>query len=125
MNSQRAKVFWITTLAVTLLSFGFLWMGVKFVLQQTVNSQSLLAYALLSMVFGGLSGAFNAMDMRVTFTLFAAGLIVGYFMMFWQFIAGLDGWGDLTGLLYLFICAGIGLVVGLIAQLIWHIIRKR
>lgn len=93
-------------------------------LGQTANTQNLLAYALLSLVFGGVSGAFYSLDMKAAFTIFVAGLLIGYFFMFWQFIAGLDGWGDLTGLLYLFMCAGFGLVAGLLVQLIWYLIRR-
>ncbi len=124
MNHHKAKLFWITTLIVTVLSFVLLWMGVKFMLGQTANTQNLLAYALLSLVFGGVSGAFYSLDMKAAFTIFVAGLLIGYFFMFWQFIAGLDGWGDLTGLLYLFMCAGFGLVAGLLVQLIWYLIRR-
>lgn len=124
MNHHKAKLFWITTLIVAVFSFVFLWLGVKFIIGQTVSTQNLLAYALLSLVFGGLSGAFFALDMKATFTIFVAGLLIGYFLMFWQFIAGLDGWVDLTGLLYLFMCAGIGLAAGLLVQLIWYLIRR-
>lgn len=109
---------------VAVFSFGLLWIGVSLFLGQTVNTQNLLAYALLSIVFGGLSGAFYALEMKATFMIFIIALLVGYFLMFWQFIAGLDGWGDLTGLLYLFMCAGIGLAAGLLVQLIWYLIRR-
>ena len=106
------------------ISFGLLWIGMKIILDQTVNLSAILAYVLLSLVFGGLSGAFYALDFKAAFTLFSAGLIIGFFSMFWQFIAGMDGWGDLTGLLSLFFCAGIGLAAGVLVQLLWYIIQK-
>jgi apolipoprotein N-acyltransferase len=94
------------------------------ILQQTLDMQNIFAYVLLSVTFGGLAGAFYALELKAAFTLFMTGLIVGFFSMYWQFIAGMDGWGDLTGVLSLFIYAGIGLAAGLVAQLAWYIIQK-
>ncbi|MDD2418746.1 MAG: hypothetical protein PHR18_03255 [Oscillospiraceae bacterium] len=124
MNKQRVKLFWIVGVTVMALSFGLLWLGIKVILGNSVNIPNILAFTLLSLVFGGLSGAFYALDFKAAFTLFASGLIIGFFSMFWQFIAGMDGWGDLSGLLSLFFCAGIGLAAGILVQLLWYIIQK-
>ncbi len=124
MNHHRAKMFWIIGLIITAISLGLLWFGVRMILEQSLDMQNIFAYILMSITFGGLAGAFYALEMKAAFTLFVTGLIVGYFSMFWKFIVGMDGWGDLTGVLSLFIYAGIGLAVGLIVQLIWYIIRR-
>jgi len=124
MEHKRAKKFWSVGLIVTAASLGLIWFGVKMILQQALDLQSIFAFVLLAVTFGVLTGGFYALDMKVAFTVFSAGIIIGYFVMYWQFIAGMGGWGDLIGVLSLVIYSGISLAAGLVLQLIWHFIRK-
>ena len=124
MDCQKTKLFWLAALIVFVISFGLIWLGVRMVLQQSLDFQSLFAYVLMALTFGGLAGAFYALNLKAALTLFGTGLIIGFFAMYWHFIAGMDGWGDLSGIFSLFIYSGIGLAAGLLTQLVWHIIKR-
>ncbi len=123
--TMKVKRFFTVGVIVFILSFLLLFFGVKVMLEQDVTGQNILAYAILSIMFGGISGAAYILRMKATFFIFLGGLIIGFTMMYTQFSKNMDGWGDLTGLMSLFFAAGIGLIAGLVVQGILHLVRKK
>jgi len=121
---MKKRYLWLAGTIVFAISFLLLFLGVHSVLEQPVNTQNILAFALLSAIFAGISAAFYALQMRAAFFIFLAGLITGFFIMLTQFINGVAGWGDLIGLLSLFFITGIGLIGGLFVQFIWFLIKR-
>jgi FtsH-binding integral membrane protein len=99
-----------------LVSFVLLWVGVSLILRNTVNERNLVAYAAFSILAGVVGAVLIYTQAKIAAALFYVGLIFGYFEMYRTFINGLDGWGDLIGILSLFIWSGIGLGVGLLLQ---------
>ena len=124
MNRFNKKYLWIVWLIVSVLSFVLLFLGVKGILKNEVTPQNILAFTILSLIFGGVSATFYFLKATIGLILYIVGLCIGFFEMYRTFINGMGGWGDLVGLMSLFTWAAIGLVVGLVVQLVWHLYKK-
>lgn len=124
MNRTHFKQFCMVGAANTLLSFILLYVGVNSILNTPITMNIIFAFVLLSLVFGVLTGAFYAIEYYITFGLFVAGILAGFFMMYNQFMTSPNGWGDLAGLLYLYILAGIGLAVGLAIEMVLRFVKR-
>lgn len=122
MKRIRFKQFWIVSCISAVLSFVLLYGGIKGILDKSVAFQNLLSYGVLSILLGIIAGAFYAIRVRITFWLYIAGILVGFFTMFSQYLVNRNGWGDIAGLFYLLVWSGIGLASGLLVQLIWYLI---
>lgn len=106
------------------LSLFLLILGVKYVLGQDLVIRNFVAFTVISVLVGTISGALLFYKLKITYYLFTAGLLIGFTELFRSFISGKEGWGDLVGILSLFIFTAFGLVVGLITEGIVYMIKK-
>jgi len=109
---------------VAIISFIMLFLGVKGVLAQEVNIQNILVYIGFSVLIGIVTSLLVFFRFKVIFVTFMVGLVVGFFEMYRAFIDGLSGWGDLVGILSLFIWVISGLVTGILAQLGYYLYKR-
>ena len=117
-NDKRYLLFGFIIAAIT---FILIFVGVKFVLSNPINLNVIIAYIVLSLIFGGISSALYYFKLKAVYKIFCIGIAVGFFDMYRIFIDGVDGWGDLAGLLSLFAWVLLGFVAGLTVQLIIYI----
>lgn len=107
-----------------ILSLFLLILGVKYVLGQDLVVQNFIAFAVISVLVGTITGALLFYKLKIAYYIFTVGLLIGFIELFRSFISGMDGWGDLVGILSLFIFTAFGLVIGLIIEAILYLIRK-
>lgn len=113
-----------TAISIILISMFLLILGVKYVLGQDLVIMNLLAFAAFSIVIGVLAGAMLFYKLRKAFYVFGIGLLIGFFEMYRSFITGPEEFGDLAGILSLFIFTAFGFVIGLIVEAIFYLLRK-
>ncbi len=109
---------------IGILSFVLLFIGVKFVLGNEVNFNNMIAYLIFSLLAGGLASLLVFFRLKIAFLIYNIGLLIGYFEMYRAFLNGMGGWGDLVGVLSLFIWAAIGLGIGLVIQLGLYLYKR-
>jgi len=124
MLNLDKKKYWIVGLSVAIISFIMLFLGVKGVLAQEVNTQNILVYIGFSVLIGIVTSLLVFFRFKVIFVTFMVGLVVGFFEMYRAFIDGLSGWGDLVGILSLFIWVISGLVTGILAQTGYYLYKR-
>lgn len=99
-------------------------LGVKYVLGNDLIVRNFIAFAVISILVGTITGALLFYKLKIAYYLFTAGLLIGFIELFRSFISGAQGFGDLIGILSLFIFTALGLVVGLLVEGILWIIAK-
>lgn len=112
------------TISIIFISMFLLILGVKYVLGQDLVIMNLLAFAAFSIVIGLLAGAMLFYKLRKAFYIFTIGLLIGFIEMYRSFFAGPEEFGDLAGILSLFIFTAFGFVIGLIVEAIFYLLRK-
>ena len=120
----KKRNFWIIWISTTVISFLLLFVGIKFVLNSTVLARNIIAYLIVALVFGAISSSLYLLRFKIVNILFLFGLAVGFFEMYRAFWSNLSGWEDLAGFLSLFLWMGIGLSVGVLAQLARYVYVK-
>ncbi len=124
MFNIEKEHFWIVGLSVAILTFVLLFVGITRVANQEVSSTNMIAYVVFSLLTGSISALFVYFKLTIALISFDLGLIFGFIDMYRSFIRGMDGWGDLLGILALFAwCIG-GLVLGLLAQLGYYLFKR-
>lgn len=116
--------FWLIWFAVTAVSMIALFSGVRFLLKHPVTPQNIVAYFILSSLFGVISASLYLIKRKTACMLFILGLAVGFFEMWRIFLNGMGGWGDLVGIISLFTWAAIGLGCGATFELCHYVYRK-
>ncbi len=109
--------FWIIWASVTIVSFIAFFVGIRFVLNSTVLARNIIAYLIVSLIFGAVSSALYLLKMKIANISFLIGILIGFFEMYRVFWSDLSGWEDLAGFMSMFLWTGIGLGVGVLAQL--------
>lgn len=123
MKQENKKALFHLAL-VALPSFLLFFIGVRFVLGNTVTVQNVLAYIGFSILLGFVSAAFYRFRMKLACYIFDAGILAGFTGMYFSFFKDMNGWEDLTGILSLLIWIVLGFAAGLIAQLAQYLILK-
>jgi len=111
-------------LIVSIISFLVLYVGVKVVLSNEIIMTNIIAYIILSLILGGITSILYYFKLNIAVMLFSLGIVIGSFEMYRKFIDGMDGWGDLAGLMSFLAWIIIGLSSGLVVQLIVHLYKK-
>ncbi|WP_165767449.1 hypothetical protein [Tetzosporium hominis] len=99
-------------------------LGVGIVLDQpltTSNVVTIIAYGLAAGLF---AGALAFLNLRKGVFIFLIGLAIGFFEMFRSFLFSSGEFGDLAGLLSLFIFTAFGLVLAVIVEGIRYLLAK-
>lgn len=110
--------------SVWLLSFVLLYIALKFINNSEITVKNIAAYTVFSAVLGVLAGIFNHYNLKYALIIFIAGILLGYFQLFRSLLAGIDGWGDLAGILSLFVFVTGGIAAGLAIQLTVYVYNK-
>ena len=124
MTEFNRKHYIIVGIIVAVVSFVLLLVGVKFILSNEILIKNLIAFFILSIIFGGLAGTLFFFKLKIAFPVLIIGIALGFIDMYRIFINGMGGWGDLVGLISLFTWVAIGLIAGLVVQIIYYLIKK-
>lgn len=122
--AANRKYLWLAGLSTALLTGLLLYVGVGVILGNQLSAQNVLVYTAFALLLGGISAASFYYRLWPLFALFHLGIAAGFFEMFRMFIDGVGGWGDLAGLLSLFVFIAFGLGIGLVVQLIVYLIKR-
>ncbi len=125
MRTYEKRHFLIVGFLVTAVSFLLLLIGVKYILSNDILIQNVIGFFILSSIFGGLSAVFYFFQLKIIFSIFIVGIIIGFFDMYRIFMNRSGGWADLVGLMTLFMWIIIALIIGLAAQFIFFLYKKR
>lgn len=106
------------------LSMFLLILGVKYVLGQDLVIMNFVAFAAFSVAVGVIAAALLMYKLYKGFYIFTIGLAIGFIELFRSFLAGTEEFGDLVGILSLFIFTSFGLVIGLIVEGILYVMKK-
>jgi len=109
---------------VGLLTFMLLIFGVRNVLGITLEIKNILAFTVFGLIIGVGSAALLYYKLRIAFPIFLIAVVLGFFEMFRNFLSEMEGFGDLIGILSLFIITSFGLGIALIAEFVTYLVRK-
>lgn len=124
MIKNRKKNSLIIGIVISFLTFILLFIGVRFILTNEITVQNYVAYTILSIIVGVLSGIFYYFNLRISLITFILGILLGFFNMYTIFINDFGGWNDLIGFMtFLFWVIG-GLAIGLFIHFLQFIIKK-
>ena len=115
----------IIALAFSILTFILFYLGVSSILKQDITSQNLLAYLVFSLLVGLIVGVLRSLKHRYGFYIFIVAYLLGMGSMMYSFSLELSGWGDLIGLLQMFMIVGGGSVLALIVEIILYFRDKK
>ncbi|WP_072906571.1 hypothetical protein [Anaerobranca californiensis] len=111
-------------LGVGVVSFGLLFIAVKFVLENEITGQNLVAYFGFSIIVALIVFLLNYFNLKIALVTTLLGFAFGFIEMFRSFIVGMAGWGDLIGILALFMWSIAGIVLGLVLQSGYYFYNK-
>lgn len=111
-------------LGVALVSFLILLVGIVGVLDNELTIKNMVAFFSFSVLAGLISSCMLYYSFKIALALFSAGLALGFFEMYRAFLGGMSGWGDLIGILSLFVWTSMGLGAAVLAQLGYYLYNK-
>ena len=121
---KSKRNFWIIWLMVTVISFSLLLLGVKLILGNQITAQNIIAYIIVSLMFGAVSSTLYLLNLNISCIALISALLIGFFEMYRVFFNDINGWGDLVGLISLFTWMAIGLFAGAVGQFGWYLYKK-
>ncbi|KUO63789.1 MAG: hypothetical protein APF84_09215 [Gracilibacter sp. BRH_c7a] len=116
MLDLEKKNFWIVGLIVMVISFCMLLVGVKIVLGNELIVRNIVAFLVFSVVTGIIALLLVYFRLNLSLIFFIAGLTIGFFEMYRAFLSDMSGWGDLIGIMSLFMWSITGLGIGILIQ---------
>ncbi|MDF3001792.1 MAG: hypothetical protein K0Q48_1911 [Bacillota bacterium] len=122
--NQLARNRILSSSLVSVVSFILLYAGVRFLLDDQISFNNILAYAGFSLLIGVIASMLYLFRPKISLSIFLAGLLAGFVSMYRAFLADQSGWGDLAGLISLFFFVLLGLITGLIVQLAYYLYKK-
>ncbi len=122
-NSLDNKL-WKIGFFTALTSFVLLILGIRTVLGTELVFKNYLTFGVFSLTVGILASSLLFYKMKIAFRIFMAALILGFAEFFRSFLMDQNGFGDLIGVLSLFIITTFGFGLGIIVQFIVIGIRK-
>ncbi|ANB60571.1 hypothetical protein [Anoxybacteroides amylolyticum] len=97
----------------------------RFMLHMEIDSKNVTAFSLISLLLAiaaGIGGFFGGTTyFSVSLTFYAGGV---FYLLYLSWTRANDGWSDLTSIISFLFVAGLGIVFGVVAQLI-RILTKR
>lgn len=124
MLNLRRKNYWIIGLGIAAFSFIMFFIGIKVILGNEININNFVSMLGFSVLTGIIVLFLIYFNLRISFLSFITGLVFGFIIMYLNFMNEMSGWGDLIGILSLFIWTAIGLVLGLLLQLGYFLYGK-
>ncbi len=101
-------------IALSLITFVLLIIGVSFLLGAALQLQNLAVYFVFSLLAGLIYLVLSGYQLTIVLFLFMTGLLVGFIEMYRAFWQELDGWGEIMGILALLIWPVVGIVLGVV-----------
>lgn len=123
MNSNK-KAYYVGFLFL-IVTFVLFYVAVGLALKQEITLQNYIAYFVFSLLIGLIVVIFAKMKRKIGLIIFSVSYVLGFGMMIYSFMSDLSGWQDLAGFLQLIFTLGIGLLLGLIAQLFVYFSDKK
>lgn len=109
---------------LAVLSFILLVVGVGILLGASLHLQNLAVYFVFSLLAGFIYLLLSGYQLTIVLFLFMTGLLVGFIEMYRAFWQGLEGWGEIIGILALLIWPTIGIVLGVLIQIGVYLYKK-
>ncbi|KXH87096.1 hypothetical protein [Sporosarcina sp. HYO08] len=107
-----------------LISFVLLIVSVRNVLDQTLVWKNYLAFGVFGLIVGTVAFLLLFYGLKIAFWIFMPALVLGFLELFRNFIFVDNGFGDLIGILSLFLFSTFGLVLALGVQFVVKLMRK-
>jgi hypothetical protein len=107
-----------------LTSFVLLILGVRTVLGQELGWKNYLAFGIFGLIVGIFSSLLLFYNLKIAFRIFMVAVVLGFAELFRSFLMNTGGFGDLAGILSLFIITSFGLGIAFMVQAVVMITRK-
>jgi len=120
MESKLWKIGFFTGLT----SFVLLILGVRTVLGQELEWKNYLAFGIFGLIVGIFSSLLLFYKLKIAFRIFMVAVVLGFAELFRSFIMNTGGFGDLAGILSLFIISSFGLGIAFMVQAVVMVTRK-
>ncbi|WP_203247173.1 hypothetical protein [Sporosarcina beigongshangi] len=120
MDNKLWKIGFFTGLT----SFVLLILGVRTVLGQELEWRNYLAFAIFGLIVGVFSTLLLFYKLNIAFRIFIIAVAIGFVELFRNFLMNKDGFGDLAGILSLFIITSFGLGIAFMVQAVVILTRK-
>lgn len=124
MSKGNKKIYWASGLLVAILSFILHIVGISVILGSELNMKNFAVFLGFSIAAGLITLLLVRFRFKIALSLFLAGLFIGFFEMYLLFIRDSSGWGDLAGLISLFMWVFIGIGLGVFTELGVYYYRK-
>ena len=120
MDNKLWKIGFFTGLT----SFVLLILGVRTILGQELSVKSYFSFAGFGMIVGIFSALLLFYKLKIAFRIFMIGLVIGFVEFFRNIFMDTNDYGDVMGILSLFIITSFGLGIAFMVQAIVIITRK-
>jgi len=120
MESKLWKIGFFTGLT----SFVLLILGVRTVLGQELEWKNYLAFGIFGLIVGIFSSLLLFYKLKIAFRIFIVAVVLGFAELFRSFIMNTGGFGDLAGILSLFIITSFGLGIAFMVQAVVMLVRN-
>lgn len=107
-----------------LLTFMLLITAVRNVLGYELEIKNIIAFAIFGLIIGAACAILLFYKLRIAFPIFLVALVFGFFDLFRNFLSDNEGFGELMGILSLFMFTSFGIGLALIVEGIVYLIRK-
>lgn len=111
-------------IATGLTTFVLLIIGLRNVLGQEVEILNFVAFSVFGLIIGIVCATLLFYKFTLAFSIFGVVLIIAFFEMFRNYIHNVNGQGDLTGILSLFIITSFGLVLAVIIDFVLRLYKR-
>ncbi|HEX5564707.1 MAG TPA: hypothetical protein VFX34_07080 [Sporosarcina sp.] len=120
MDNKLWKIGFFTGLT----SFVLLILGIRTILGTELVFKNYLTFGIFGLTVGILASSLLFYKMKIAFRIFMVALVLGFAEFFRSFLMDTNGFGDLIGVLSLFIITTFGFGLGVIVQFIIIGVKK-
>ncbi|NBG88474.1 hypothetical protein [Isachenkonia alkalipeptolytica] len=104
-------------MGLSIITFLLLVIGAGVLLGVSLQLQNVAVYFVFSILAGFIYLILSGYALTIVLFFFMTGLLVGFIEMYRAFWQGLEGWGEIIGILTLLIWPTIGIILGVIIQI--------
>lgn len=120
MENKLWKIGFFTGLT----SFVLLILGIRTILGTELTFKNYLAFGVFSLTVGIIAAVMLFYNMKIAYRVFMVALVLAFAEFFRSFLMNTDGFGDVIGVLSLYMITSLGFGVAIIVQFIVIAIRK-
>ena len=118
------KRLWKIGFFTGLTSFVLMIFGTRTILGTELVFKNYLAFGVFSLTVGIIAAVMLFYNMKIAFRIFMVALVLAFAEFFRSFLMNTDGFGDLAGILSLFMISSFGFGIAVIVQFIVMIFQK-